>query len=66
MILHSNRTARIDATIEFEMGAFNAAMNFAISKRYVPANQRFEGKPKLKATSKNAPFPGGAKLIQSG
>lgn len=30
------------------MGAFNAAMNFAISKRYVPASQRFEGKPKLK------------------
>ena len=37
-----------DATIEFEMGAFNAVMNFAISKRYVPASQRFEGKPKLK------------------
>ena len=37
-----------DATIDFEMGAFNAAMNFAIRKRYVPANQRFEGKPKLK------------------
>ena len=37
-----------DATIHFEMGAFNAAMNFAIRKRYVPANRRFEGKPKLK------------------
>lgn len=37
-----------DSTIDFEMGVFNAAMNFAISKRYVPANQRFEGKPKLK------------------
>ena len=37
-----------DATIDFEMGAFNAAMNFAIRKRYVPANQPFEGKPKLK------------------
>jgi integrase len=37
-----------DATIDFEMGAFNAAMNFAISKRYVSASQRFEGKPKLK------------------
>lgn len=37
-----------DSTIDFEMGAFNAAMNFAIRKRYVPANQRFEGKPKLK------------------
>jgi hypothetical protein len=32
-----------DSTIDFEMGAFNAAMNFAIRKRYVPANQRFEG-----------------------
>lgn len=37
-----------DATIEFEMGCFNAVMNFAITKRYVPASQRFEKKPKLK------------------
>lgn len=37
-----------DATIDFEMGAFNAAMSFAISKRYVPVSHRFEGKPKLK------------------
>ena len=37
-----------DATIEFEMGCFNALMNFAISKRYVPVSQRFEKKPKLK------------------
>ena len=37
-----------DATISFEMGAFNAVMNFAIAKRYVPASQRFESKPKLK------------------
>ena len=37
-----------DATIGAEMGAFRAVMNFAISKRYVPASQRFEGKPKLK------------------
>jgi integrase len=37
-----------DATIGFEMGAFNAVMSFAISKRYVPASHRFEGKPKLK------------------
>jgi integrase len=37
-----------DATIGAEMGAFNAVMSFAISKRYVPASHRFEGKPKLK------------------
>ncbi len=37
-----------DATIGVEMGAFNAVMNFAISKRYVPASHRFEGRPKLK------------------
>jgi hypothetical protein len=27
-----------DATIQFEMGALNAAMNFAITKRLVPAS----------------------------
>lgn len=37
-----------DATIAFEMGAFNAVMNFAITKRYVPASHRFDGRPKLK------------------
>lgn len=37
-----------DATIGVEMGAFNAVMSFAISKRYVPASHRFEGRPKLK------------------
>jgi integrase len=37
-----------DATIGVEMGAFNAVINFALSKRYVPASHRFEGKPKLK------------------
>lgn len=37
-----------DATIGSEMGAFNAVMNYAVSKRYVPASHRFEGKPKLK------------------
>lgn len=37
-----------DSTIAFEMGAFNAVMTYAISKRYVPASHRFEGKPKLK------------------
>ncbi len=37
-----------DATIGVEMGAFNAVMSFAISKRYVPASHRFEGRPKLR------------------
>lgn len=37
-----------DATIGAEMGAFSAVMRFAVSKRYVPASHRFEGKPKLK------------------
>lgn len=37
-----------DATIGSEMGAFNAVMNYAITKRYVPASHRFEGRPKLK------------------
>lgn len=37
-----------DSTIRFEMSIFAAVMNYAIAKRYVPANQRFEGRPKLK------------------
>ena len=37
-----------DATIAIEMGALNAVMNFAITKRLVPASHRFEGRPKLK------------------
>lgn len=37
-----------DSTIGFEMGALSAVMNYAISKRYVPASHRFEGRPKLK------------------
>jgi hypothetical protein len=36
------------------MGAFNAVMNYAISKRYVPASNRFEGKPKLKTMRRDA------------
>ena len=43
-----HRAVVSDATIEFEMGVFNATMNYAISKRYVPASQQFAGKPKLK------------------
>ena len=43
-----------DSTIASEMGAFNAVMNYAISKRYVPASHRFEGKPKLKTMRRDA------------
>jgi integrase len=37
-----------DSTIRFEMSIFGAVMNYAIKKRYVPANQRFDDRPKLK------------------
>ena len=37
-----------DSTIRFEMSIFGAVMNYAIKKRYVPASQRFEERPKLK------------------
>lgn len=37
-----------DSTIKFEMSIFGAVMNFAIKKRYVPASQRFDERPKLK------------------
>ena len=43
-----------DSTIASEMGAFNAVMSYAISKRYVPASHRFEGKPKLKSMRRDA------------
>ncbi len=38
-----------DSTIRFEMSIFGAVMNYAIKKRYVPASQRFDERPKLKA-----------------
>lgn len=37
-----------DSTIRFEMSIFGAVMNYAIKKRYAPASQRFEDRPKLK------------------
>jgi integrase len=37
-----------DSTIRFEMSIFGAVMNYAIKKRYVPASQKFDSKPKLK------------------
>ena len=46
-----NRTVPFisDSTIRFEMSIFGAVMNFAIKKRYVPASQRFDERPKLKS-----------------
>jgi integrase len=38
-----------DATIRFEMSIFGAVMNYAIKKRYLPASQRFDERPKLKS-----------------
>ena len=37
-----------DATIRFEMATFRAVMSFAVAKRYIPASQKFNNKPKLK------------------
>ena len=37
-----------DSTIRIETGIFAAIMNFAVSKRCVPASHCFEGMPKLK------------------
>jgi len=53
-----NGTGRIrarisDSTIGAEMTVFNAVMNFAIQKRYVPSSHRFEGRPKLKGSRRD-------------
>lgn len=37
-----------DSTIRFEMSIFGTIMNYAVKKRYVPASQRFDERPKLK------------------
>jgi integrase len=37
-----------DSTIRFEMSIFGAIMNYAVKKRYVPASQRFNERPRLK------------------
>jgi integrase len=42
-----------DSTIRIEMSIFAAIMNYAISKKYVPASQRFEGMPKLKSARRD-------------
>ena len=38
-----------DSTIRFEMSVFGAVMKLTIKKRYVPASQRFDERPKLKS-----------------
>jgi hypothetical protein len=40
-----NPPARFES---FEMSIFGAIMNYAVKKRYVPASQRFDERPKLK------------------
>ena len=42
-----------DATIRIEMSIFAAIMRYAISKKYVPASNRFEGMPKLKSARRD-------------
>ncbi|HEY5210510.1 MAG TPA: site-specific integrase [Stellaceae bacterium] len=43
-----------DATIRFEMSIFGAVMNFAASKRYITASQRFQGRPTLAKVRRDA------------
>lgn len=47
------RSTISDSTIRIEMSIFAAIMNYAISKRYVPAHHRFEGMPKLKSARRD-------------
>lgn len=37
-----------DSTIRFEMSVFASVMSFAMKKRYAPASQRYDARPKLK------------------
>src|SRR5580658_5156146 len=43
-----------DATIRFEMSIFRAVMSFAIKKRYIRADQMFEGRPTLAKMRRDA------------
>ena len=43
-----------DSTIRFEMSIFGAVMNYAIKKKYTPASQRFDERPKLKVMRRDA------------
>lgn len=42
-----------DATIRFEMSIFATVMQYAMKKRYIPASQRFDKRPKLKKMWRN-------------
>jgi integrase len=43
-----------DSTIKFEMSIFGAIMSFALKKRYIPASQKFEGRPNFKTMRRDA------------
>ncbi len=43
-----------DSTIKFEMSIFGAIMNYALKKRYIPASQKFEGRPNFKTMRRDA------------
>ncbi len=43
-----------DATVKFEMMIFRAIMDFAIKKRYITADKRFEGRPQFKLMRRDA------------
>ena len=43
-----------DSTIRFEMSIFGAVMSYAIKKKYTPASQRFDERPKLKVMRRDA------------
>ncbi len=43
-----------DATVKFEMMIFRAIMDFAIKKRYITADRRFEGRPQFKLMRRDA------------
>lgn len=43
-----------DSTIKFEMSIFGAIMTFALKKRYIPASQKFEGRPNFKTMRRDA------------
>ncbi len=43
-----------DSTIKFEMSIFGAIITFALKKRYIPASQKFEGRPNFKTMRRDA------------
>ena len=43
-----------DATIRFEMSIFHAVMSFALKKRYIRADQLFQGRPTLATMRRDA------------